>query len=345
MADIKKYPFIRHLRSNSSSHIQRYRKGRRVQSGRGLAFWFFPAAAALTEIPMDDRELPFIFTTRSNDFQEVTVQGTILWRVENPETLGDRVDFSIDLWSGKHLALPLDQISNAVTGQAQQYATEYLGAKSIKTILDGGVTPLQGHLIEAFGAANILIGMGLKLIDIRIANISPASELARALQTPTFQKLNQLADEATFERRAIAVEKERAIAENELNTQIELATKKNKLIEREDENTRKQATARAAALKIDSAAEADRIRTVEQARADMDKELVAVYANTDTSVLVGLAVKEFVAKVGSIEHLTISPDMISNLLRDFTKKADPSVLQADSTPAAPQVQGRKGKPA
>ena len=324
MAQIKKYPLVRQLRSDNASYIQKFRKGQRVKSGRGLSFWFFPDAASLSEIPMDDRELQFIFSTRSGDFQEVTVQGNVLWRVGEPERLGDRIDFSIDLRTGQHQTLPIDQIQNVITSLAQQYATEYLGSRNIRAILDGSVLPLQARLIEAFNGAATLKDMGLTLIDVRIASISPTMELARALQTPTFEKLQQLADEATFERRALAVEKERAIAENELNTQIELATKKSKLIEREDENARKQATARAASMKIDSAAEADKIRIIEQARADMDKQLVSAYNGVDPSVLVGLAAKEFVGKVGNIEHLSITPDMLAKLFTDLGKRQGPS---------------------
>lgn len=321
MADIRRYPFIRHLRCDASSHVQRFRKGRRAQSGRGLAFWFLPAGASISEIPMDDRELPFIFTTRSSDFQEVTVQGTILWRVDDPEKLGDRLDFSIDLKSGAHQALPIEQIRNLLTSLVQQYANEFLGARQVRAILDGGVMPLQAHLSDGFAKASTLAEMGLSLVDLRIADISPSKDLTRALQTPTFEKLQQLADEATFERRAMAVEKERAIAENELNTQIELAAKKSKLIDREDENSRKQATAKAAAQKIESASDADHIRVVEQAKADMQRELVSVFKGSDPSVLIGLAAKDFVGKLDKIEHLSITPDMISQFLSGAARPA------------------------
>ena len=60
--------------------------------------------------------------------------------------------------------------------------------------------------------------MGLEVVTVRVADVSPSAELKRALQTPTFERLQQQADEATFERRALAVEKERAIAEETNST-------------------------------------------------------------------------------------------------------------------------------
>ena len=72
MAEIKRFPFIRHLRSEPSRHVLHYRNGELVRKGRGLAFWFVPLTSSLAEIPCDDRELPFLFHGRSSDFQDVT---------------------------------------------------------------------------------------------------------------------------------------------------------------------------------------------------------------------------------------------------------------------------------
>ena len=74
MTDIRKILFFKHLRSESNMHIRRFRRGRLIASGKGLAFWFMPMGASIAELPTDDRELQFIFKGRSRDFQETTIQ-------------------------------------------------------------------------------------------------------------------------------------------------------------------------------------------------------------------------------------------------------------------------------
>ena len=71
---------------------------------------------------------------------------------------------------------------------------------------------------------------------------SPSVE--RALQTPTRERVQQEADRATFERRALAVERERAIAENELQNQIELARREEQLVAQRGANERRRADRR-----------------------------------------------------------------------------------------------------
>ena len=81
MAEIRRYPFIRHLRGEPSVHLIRHTRGRITKAGRGLAFWFTPMTTSVAEIPMDDRDLPVLFHGRTRDFQDVTVQGVVTWRV------------------------------------------------------------------------------------------------------------------------------------------------------------------------------------------------------------------------------------------------------------------------
>ena len=324
MAEIKVYGPLRRLRSDASAHIQRYSGGRPVQSGRGLAFWFLPDGASIAEVPMDDRDLPFLFRSRSKDFQPLTVQGQIVWRVADPSRLAQRVNFSIDLTTGLHLGQPVDQIATLLTGVSQQLASQYLAEYDVNAVLGAGVQPLLARMEAGLIGAPSLAAMGLEVVSVRVADVSPSSELSRALQTPTFERLQQQADQATFERRALAVDKERAIAENELGNQIELARRQKDLIEREGDNARDRAVAEASAKKIGADAEASRLRVIEQARADMEKSRVEIYSDLPPAVLMGLAAHQFAQKLRSIEHLNITPDLLSSLLGDALGRLGPA---------------------
>jgi len=84
MADISKFLFLRHLRANPTTHVRHLRRGKVAHDGAGQAFWFRPLIAALSEVPIDDREQPLLFHARTLDFQDATVQATITYRVADP---------------------------------------------------------------------------------------------------------------------------------------------------------------------------------------------------------------------------------------------------------------------
>lgn len=338
MAQIKRYMFANQLRAEASQHIQFFRKGALKKSGRGLSFWYDPSGASLTEIPMNDRELIFMIKGQSSDYQDLAIQGSVIWRVADADKVASRVDFGIDINKGVPLGKPEEQIKSVLTGLVRAFGDAYLKDMGVRAVLEAGLSPLQGAIDAGFAADPTLDAMGLEVVSIRISALSPSSELFRALQAPTFESLQQKADEATFSRRALAVDKERAIAENELQNQIELAARRKDLIAREDANARSEAEAKVAAKRImveadsaakiiDADAEAQRIRSVEQAAADMEKARMAAVANVPPAVMFALAAQAFAGKLDRIDSLTVSPDMLAGLVQQAKALVNPAAME------------------
>ncbi len=328
MAEIRWYPLLRHLRAEISSHILRYRKGKLVRSGRGLSFWFYPLSTSVAEVPIDDLEVPFLFHGRSADFQDLMVQGEVTCRVVDPAELAERIDFTIDVASGEYLKQPLDRLTQLITQQAQQSAVEYLVERPLERTLAEGVDALRKRIRDGLEVSEI----GIQIASVRIAAIKPTADLERALQTPTLELLQQQADEATFQRRAMAVEKERAISENELRNRIELARQEEELIAQAGQNKRKEAeddsvarqiedAAEAECTRLQGAAQADRIRNVEGARVEAEQQRVAAYRDLRTPVILGLAAQELATKLRKIDHLSITPELLGPLFNELLSNA------------------------
>src|SRR5688572_28973442 len=164
MATITTYPLLRHLRAEPTMHVLRYRHGRLAKEGPGLAFWFRPINTTAAEIPLDDRELPFLFHARSADFQELTVQGVITFRVVDPRRLAERVDFTIDLATGRWLQTPLEQVAGLLTQLAQQFVIDDLVRKDVRTILVDGVAPIRDRIAAGLHAEPALADLGIGLV-------------------------------------------------------------------------------------------------------------------------------------------------------------------------------------
>jgi regulator of protease activity HflC (stomatin/prohibitin superfamily) len=297
-------------------------------SGRGLAFWFRPLETAIDEIPLDDQELTFLFHGRSFDLQEVIAQGIITYRVTDPETLAARIDFGIDLATGLHTKTPLDQISARLTGLAQQHAWAVMAATPLRVLVADGVGSLRALIGEGLAADEGVAGMGLAIASVRVSAVEPSAEVEKALAAPTRERIAADADEAAFARRAAAVDKERAIAENELANRIELARRESDLVGQEGANERAKATEAAAAAriaadgkadvrKIAAEADAEAIRLVEGQRNAAESDRIAVYRDLAPAVLMGLAAREFAGKIATIEHLNLTPDLLGTVLTDL----------------------------
>ena len=325
MADIARYPLVRHLRGSATTHVEQIRNGRTVHAGVGASFWFRPLSAVLNEVPVDDRELPLLFHARTGDFQDVTVQATITYRVTDPGVAAGRIDFSIDPASGRWRSTPLDQVAALLTESAQQYAIDLLATVDLTTAMTGGVGPVRSVIAEGLGSDARLTETGIAVVGVRVVAVRPEPEVEKALRTPTREQVQQEADRATYERRAVAVERERAIGENELQTQIELARREERLVEQRGANARREAEESAAAGSIATEAEARRTVALAEARAEgtrlagtaqgaAEAARVDAYRDVSETVLLALAAKELAANLPKIETLVLSPDLVSRAL-------------------------------
>ena len=326
MATIRNLGVFAQLRSEASRHVIRYRKGRIRRSARGLVFWFRPETASIAELPMDDREMTLFVKGRSQDFQSVAVQGTVGWHVVDPERLAARVDFSLDLRTGRLQHEPIETIEARIAGIANQAVLQFLAQAPVRALLDAGPEPLRRGLETVLGTDPALVEIGIAAVSVRLTNLTPTSELERALQTPTFEALQQKADEAVFARRALAVEKERAIAENELATRTELARQETVLIAQQAENARNRAAGSAQAQRVEADAEAERIRAVEGAKIEAEQQRIAIYRDLAPAVLLGLAAQEFAGKLTAIEHVNVTPDLLASVLGEFRRT--PTLVEA-----------------
>ncbi len=337
MAQINNYLFVRHLRADPSSHVIQYKNGRQHRSGRGAAFWFLPLDAGVAEIPVDDRELSFVFHGRASDFQDVTVQGVLTYRVVEPNVLADRIDFGIDLLTGKHQREPLEQLRGMLTQLAQQLALDFIAVTGVRDLLTSGHDQIRRRIHEGLQRDDALAGLGLELVSVRVAKIRPDADLEKALESPMREHIQQLADEASFSRRAMAVEKERAIAENELHNRIELARREEQLIAQRGTNERRKATEKAEAERISTEAQAHGTRIAAQAQADAlqmvqqveleaERSRMDIHRSLPPFVIFGLAAQKLAGKLERIDHLSLSPDsfgpLLTNLLRAGTARLE-----------------------
>jgi regulator of protease activity HflC (stomatin/prohibitin superfamily) len=302
MAEIRRYFVARHLRSEPTVHTLLYRRGKLARSGRGLSFWFRPLVAAVAEVPLDDRDLDIRFEGRSRDFQNVAVQGVIAFRVVDPVVLAERIDFSIDLGSGRWRRSPMEKLQSIVTQLAQQVVWDYLSTHDLRTLLVEGVDETRARIAAALAGEPQLAELGIHVVAVRVSALRPTPDMEKALEMPTRELIQQEADEATFRRRAEAVENERAIQENELHNRIELARREEELVVQDGANRRQEAEQSAERVRIAGAAQAE----VERGRAEL-------YAGLSPVVTIALVARDTVGDLPDIGQLVVTPDLLTTL--------------------------------
>jgi regulator of protease activity HflC (stomatin/prohibitin superfamily) len=337
MAHINRFLFYRHLRAEPNQCVLHYRNGRLARSGAGLAYWFLPLSAAVAQVPVEDVQTTFVLHERSSDVQEITVQVTLTYRIADPLKAAQRVNFSISLGSGAWIEQPLQRLNSLWANWSRHPVRARLIEMDVVDIVRTGADVTREALEEALRGNSAIEEMGLTLVSVQIDQVAPTPELEKALQTPTREEIQQKADEATFQRRALAVEKERAIKENELQTEIELARRQEELIrqeganrmldmQQEAERQRFETEAQVERDALSAQGKADRMRLIAGAEAQAKQQLLAVETEAEArkveiwrdappAVSFGLAAQRFADKVETINHLNLTPDLLGDALQ------------------------------
>jgi hypothetical protein len=122
--------------------------------------------------------------------------------------------------------------------------------------------------------------------------IKATPEMARALEAEYREALQKRADQATYARRADAVEQERKIKQNELSTAVDLEQRRQQLVDLQGDNARKQA----------------------EFEAEATRTQLEPFAALDERLLVALAFRDFAANSQKIGNLTITSEILERLL-------------------------------
>ena len=314
------------IKAPPTSYVIHFRDGRIVREGPGLSFYYYAPTSTIVSVPLASVDVPFIFNEVTADFQEVTIQGQLTYRVVDPKLLARMLDFSVN-WRGAYHSNDPEKLKERLVNTTQVLAsgvTHRLPLRQALTAYDA----LVAEVLAGLRAAEPVKMLGVEIISLAVTAISPTPDTAKALEAAAREMLLRQQDEAVYARRNAAVEQERRIRESELNTDIAVEEKRRQieetkmagqiaieeqraaLIGRKVENDRKAADARAYELTAMLAP----LKEV-----DWRTLMAANASRIDPKVGVAMAFRDLADNAGKIGQLNITPDLLQSLLQEDGK--------------------------
>ncbi|MDR1901141.1 MAG: SPFH domain-containing protein [Treponema sp.] len=332
---------IRFAKFDPAIYVFRYRRGKFITQGEGLAFFYYAPSASIVAIPLGSTDAPFIFSEISADFQELTVQGQLTYRIKEPEKTSKMLNFALDSRKLHYLTDDPQKLSERLINLALIATKETL----IKLPLKQAVTSSDDVARKVYGGLHsheMVNSLGVEILSVSIAAIKPSPETSNALEAETREAILKESDQAIFARRNYAVEQERVIKESELNTEIAVEQKNREIQETRMESQR---IAQSRALQMEEEKLAFRIKqeernselvnlSVANARKEADakayalREIMKVYeemnpeilkalagAGLDSGRLMALAFQGIADKAEKIGNLNITPDLLESIMQ------------------------------
>jgi hypothetical protein len=195
---------------------------------------------------------------------------------------------------------------------------------------------------DALGEARAITALGIEVLDLSIIAIKPTPESSRALEATIREQLLKEADEAIYDRRNAAIQQERAIKENELNTEIAVEHKRRQIRETQmdaeravqekqrllrteemagnialEEKNRELVQLSAGNARIEADAKAYSMAAVMDAVAKTDPKVLNSLASMgmQPDQLIAASFRELAESAARIGELNISPDLLRELAK------------------------------
>ncbi|MBF0529426.1 MAG: SPFH domain-containing protein [Deltaproteobacteria bacterium] len=337
---------IRFIKVAPTDYILQYRKGKLLREGTGLAFFYFAPTTSLIRIPVASMDVPFIFADVTSDFQEVTIQGQITYKIADPRKLSQLMNFTLAANGKDYTSDDPQKLSQRIINHAHVLTRSSLKSMPLRRAL-GSSDDLVDVLRAGLKETEAITSLGVEILGISILAVKPMPETARALEAEAREQILREADEAVYARRNAAVEQERAIKENELNTEIAVENKKRQIkeaqMEAEKSVQQKKRELREAEMETRITLEEKNKQLVllasENARQEADDRAYGISAvmkslaaadpkvvqaltsvGMDPGRLVALAFKELAEGADKIGELNISPDLLRELMTKRPEK-------------------------
>jgi regulator of protease activity HflC (stomatin/prohibitin superfamily) len=319
---------ISYRKANPTDYVLRYSSGKLAGEGVGLSFFYFTPSATIVSVPLASVNIPFVFNEPTADFQTLTVQGQLTYRIGDPKKAAAMLDFTVDA-RGRYMSDQYQKLPERLVYGLQTLVRAEIQGLSLRQALMHG-DALAEEVLKRLKASSEVVQLGVEILNLAVLSLKPTPEMAKALEAEAREALNRNADEAIYTRRNAAIEQERRIKENELQTDLLVQTKQRELQERELDGQ--------IALEKQRAALTDQKAENEKKEADSRayslKAVIAPVEGLDWRVLmmlnprggdakntIAMAFQELATNAQKIGELNVSPDLLRTLVGSAAERS------------------------
>lgn len=311
---------INFIKFPPTTHVFHFRGGELKRQGSGLSFFYFGPTSTIVAVPLASKDLPFAFVETTADFQTVTLQGQVTYRIADPGRISSLLDFSVDP-DGRHRSEDPEQLEQRVVQVVQVLAQSRVQRWTLREALVSA-PQMVSFVTDGLRASETVNSLGVEILGFSILSIRPTPEMSKALEAEAREDLQKNADEAIYKRRNAAVEQERLIKQNELETEIAVEEKQREI--REKKMAAEIAVEERRAVFMDQRVKTDRLEAESKAFAldAMIKPLTGVdwrvlmmaRGQLGAEDIVAMAFRDLADNAQKIGELNIGPEVMSTLM-------------------------------
>lgn len=228
---------MRFKKFNPNEYVMVVKKGQVVKEGLGLSVLFNELSTSIMVVPSTAFDGEFAFDELvTSDYQSVCVQGVTTFMITDYAKAAKMLDFAYtpQVKMSDKIFDAVESLENRINNIIKAIVIREVSRKDVRAVLrisDEMAKAIQ----ESLSSDESISKLGVSVVSVNILGITPRPETRKALEAAAREEILREQDDAIYKRRNAAIEQERIIKENEINTEIAVAEKEKEKEEKEQE--------------------------------------------------------------------------------------------------------------
>ena len=220
-----------------NDYVMVVKNGKVVREGLGLSVLYNDLTTNIMVAPSTAFDGTFAFDdVVTSDYQSVYVQGVTTYMITDYEKATKMLDFaySTNTKTDDKIAEAMALLEKRINNIIKAIVIREVSKKDVRTIIRLA-DEMAGIIEKALMEDESIAKLGVSIVATNILGINPKPETRKALEAAAREQILKEQDDAIYKRRNAAIEQERLIKENEINTEIKVAEKEKEKEAKEQE--------------------------------------------------------------------------------------------------------------
>lgn len=228
---------MRFKKFNPNEYVMVVKKGQVVKEGLGLSVLFNELSTSIMVVPSTAFDGEFAFDELvTSDYQSVCVQGVTTFMITDYAKAAKMLDFAYtpQVKMSEKISDAVESLESRINNIIKAIVIREVSRKDVRAVLrisDEMAKAIQ----ESLSSDESISKLGVSVVSVNILGITPRPETRKALEAAAREEILREQDDAIYKRRNAAIEQERIIKENEINTEIAVAEKEKEKEEKEQQ--------------------------------------------------------------------------------------------------------------
>ncbi|SFU59953.1 SPFH domain-containing protein [Butyrivibrio sp. INlla21] len=228
---------MKFMKFKPNDYVMVIKNGTVVREGLGLSVLYNDLTTNIMVAPSTAFDGAFAFDdVVTGDYQSVCVQGVTTYMITDYNKASKMFDFAYQdkVPTEQKIAEQMALLEKRINNIIKAIVIREVSKRDVRTIIRLA-DEMARTIEETLTNDESIAKLGVSVVAINILGINPKTETRKALEAAAREQILKEQDDAIYKRRNAAIEQERVIKENEINTEIKVAEKEKEKEEKEQE--------------------------------------------------------------------------------------------------------------